>query len=167
GDIFGLGSNYNGGTQVVVNGTLTATGTTFNQPGGGYFTSLTVNSGGHLTPSGCAFDLPLFLPAGNVQDLGGANSNLRFQDINILAGTLATGQTVALNAIGTDTTKLRYVFPGAFTVAAGATLTVGAGVPLLLQTGQILTDNGAMTLATGDIFGLGSNYNGGKIGGAH
>src|SRR4029077_1966757 len=57
GDTLSLNSNFNGGTQVVVNGTLTAVGTTFNQPGQGYFTSLTVNGGGHLVASGCTFAL--------------------------------------------------------------------------------------------------------------
>ncbi len=188
GDTLSLASNYDGGTQVVVNGTLTATGTTFNQPGQGYFTSLTVNSGGRLIASGStfalsqvtlsagsvfnagdlsndAFNQPLYLPITDVPLLsaaGGGSDNKSFQDIDVLAGTLAAGQTVNLNAIGTvSTANLRYVFPNGFTVASGATLNVGANVPILVQTGQTLTDNGAMTLASGDTLSLASNYDGG------
>ncbi len=152
GDTLSLASNYDGGTQVVVNGTLTATGTTFNQPGQGYFTSLTVNSGGELIASGStfalsqvtlsagsvfnagdlsndAFNQPLYLPITDVPLLsaaGGGSDNKSFQDIDIFAGTLASGSTVNLNAIGTvSTANLRYVFPNGFTVASGATLNVG------------------------------------------
>src|SRR5271157_2012903 len=118
GDTLSLGSNYDGGTQVVVNGTLTATGTTFNQSGQGYGGNvLTVNSGGHLIASGSTFTLnqvtlnagsvfnpgdlsndtfnqPLYLPVTDVPLLstaGGGSDNKSFQDIDILAGTLGTG----------------------------------------------------------------------------
>jgi len=259
------------------------TATTFNQPGQGYFTSLTVNSGSHLIVSGNTFSLsqltlsagsvfnagdlsndafnqPLYLPASGVALLsaaGGGSNYQQFQDIDILAGTLAAGKTVNLNEIGTiSTANLRYVFPNgftvgragtftitpsgnptatlsqtgslpsgvtfvdngdgtanlggtpaagtsgsysltiaasngtspdasqsftltinaapasvvptitsgnttAFTVATGATLNVGANVPVLVQTSQTLTVNGAMTLASGDTLSLSSNYAGG------
>ena len=82
---------------------------------------------------------------------GTGSNNLRFQDIDIQAGTLASGQTLALNAIGTATTaNLRYVFPGNFTVSSGATLTVGPNVSVLIQENLTLTDNGTLSFATGD-----------------
>ena len=112
-----------------------------------------------------AFNQPLYLPITDVPLLsaaGGGSDNQSFQDIDISAGTLASGSTVNLNAIGTvSTANLRYVFPNGFTVAAGATLNVGASVPVLVQTGQTLTVNGAMTLATGDTLSLSSNFDGG------
>ena len=85
----------------------------------------TVFNPGDLTGNG--FDSPLYLPASDVQYLSGTGSNnLQFQDIDILADTIVSGQTLALNAIGTATTaNLRYVFPGSFTVSSGATVTVG------------------------------------------
>ena len=85
----------------------------------------TILNAGDLT--GNSFNSPLYLPAIDVQYLSGTGSNnLRFQDIDIQAGTLTSGQTLALNAIGTATTaNLRYVFPGNFTVSSGATVTVG------------------------------------------
>jgi hypothetical protein len=171
-----------GTTQVVVGngGVLSASGTTFSASN---TTQLTVAAGGHLTASNCTFalsqllldngsvlnpgdlvgndfNLPLSLPAGYVQDLSGAGGdNLRFRDINILAGSLSSGQTVALNAIGTATTaNLRYVFPGALAVQAGATLSVGPNVRVLIQTNQTLTDNGTVTFAAGDAVSFGSSF---------
>ena len=162
GDTLTLSSGYPG-SQVVVNGTLTATGATINQTSPYYTTSLTVDSGGELIASGSTFaltqmslnvgsvfnpgdlsndnfNLPLYLPAADVPFLsaaGGGSDNQRFQDINIAAGTLASGQSLALNTIGTQSTaNLRYVFPGGFTVATGASLNVGANVPILLQAGR-------------------------------
>ena len=64
---------------------------------------------------------------------GTANNNLSFQNIDIQSDTLTSGQSVALNAIGTqNTTNLLYIFPGNFTVDQGATLTVGPNVPVLI-----------------------------------
>ena len=52
-----------------------------------------------------AFNLLLVFAAVDLQYLSGAaNNNLQFEDIDIQAGTLTSGQTVALNAIGTATT---------------------------------------------------------------
>ena len=68
------------------------------------------------------------------------SSNLAFQDIDILGGTLNSG-AVALNVIGTNTSKLRYVFSANLIVAQGATLTVGAGASVLIGGGVTLTDN--------------------------
>ena len=65
---------------------------------------------------------------------GTGSNNAQFQDIDILAGTLTSGQTLALNAIGTaSTANLRYVFAGNFTVDSGATVTVGPNVSVLVQ----------------------------------
>ena len=132
---------FNSTTQIIVNGTFNATGTVFNRIGGN-IAGLTVNSGGRLFAasstfalsrltlnvgavvnagdlSNNAFDGPIFLPANLVPLFSaaeGGSDNLRFQDVNILAGTLNSG-SLNLNAIGTGTTaNLRYVFPGNFTV---------------------------------------------------
>ena len=139
------------------NSTFNATNA--NNSNGGNSTAMFVNSGGRLQASGSAFavgqlnlsigavvnagdlvgnafDLPLFIPAIDVQYLSGAgNNNLRFKDIDIQPDTLTSGQSVALNAIGTQTTtNLRYVFAGAFTINQGATLAVGPNVPVLVGT---------------------------------
>jgi hypothetical protein len=170
--------------QIIVGsgGLLTSSGTAFNAVVGndnGFIgtTLIAVSSGGHLQASnstfavgqlnlaigtvlnagdlaGNAFDLPLFIPAIDVQYLSGAaNNNLRFKDIDLQPDTLTNGQSVALNAIGTQTTtNLRYVFPGNFTVNAGATLAVGPNVPVLTTSAPslTLTDNGTMTFAASD-----------------
>ena len=74
-----------------------------------------LNSGSILNAgdlTGNSFNCPLFLPEGEVQYLSGTGSNnAQFQDIDILAGSVPSGQTLALNAIGTATTaNLVYVF---------------------------------------------------------
>src|SRR5262249_27845687 len=64
---------------------------------------------------------------------------------------------LALNAIGTNTSNLKYAFPGGFTVAPGATLAVGQNVPVEINVGQTIIDNGTVTLAAGDVVSLDSN----------
>ncbi len=135
----------------------------------GYTTVIQVNSGGHLTASnstftltqlsldnssvlnkgdwqGNVFDTPVFLPYNDVQYLG---DNASFDDIDINAGTISSG-TLSFNQIGTNTSNLRYVFPGGFTVASGATLNVGVNVSVLIQQSQSITDSGTLSFANGD-----------------
>src|SRR5207245_2105181 len=57
-----------------------------------------------------------------------------------------------------NTSKLRYVFTGNLAVQAGATLSVAANVPVLIQPGVTITDNGTMTTATGDVVTFGYAY---------
>src|SRR5439155_1228642 len=102
-----------------------------------------VLNSGDLTSD--AFNLPIYVPYNDVQYLG---NNTTFHDININAGTLPTGE-LDLNQIGTNTSNLRYVFPGGFKVASGATLSVGANVSVLIQGGQTINDSGTLTFATG------------------
>ena len=152
---------------------LTASGVDFFNSGSFFNSQLSVAAGGHLQTSNCTFalsgltlengsilnsgdlignrfDLPLSLPYGEVADLSGTGSNNQsFQDINILSGTLASGQTLTLNAIGTaSTANLAYVFPGNFTVATGAKLSVADNLVVVLQSGVILTDNGTLAFAS-------------------
>ena len=107
---------------------------------------------GDLT--GDTFNMPIFVPYGDVQYLG---NNVSFQQIEINAATLPSG-TLNLNLIGTNTSDLSYVFPGGFTVASGATIAVGPGVPVIIDpAAQILTDNGTLTFAAGDTVTLNGN----------
>ena len=138
-------------------GHFTASNSTFT------LTELSLDAGSVLNAGdlvGDTFDLPLYLPAADVQDLSGAGSNnLSFQDIDILGGSIGSGQTLALNAIGTaSTANLRYVFSGAFTVGAGATLTVAPNVSVLIQAGQTLTDDGTVSFGNGDAVSFGYVY---------
>jgi hypothetical protein len=138
-------------------GHLMASNTTFDSS----LNQLDLNSGSILNAgdfSGNSFDCPLYLPENEVQFLSGAGSNnAQFQAINILAGSVPSGQTLTLGAIGNVTTNLVYVFPGAFTVSSGATLTVAAGLPVTLQLGVTLTDNGTLTFGSGDTVTLVGN----------
>ena len=52
--------------------------------------------------------MPIYVPYSDVQYLG---NNANFQQININAGTLASG-TLNLDLIGTNTSSLSYAFPG-------------------------------------------------------
>src|SRR5262249_21699833 len=120
GDTVTLGNNGNGNinTEIIVSGTLTASGTTFNAVGP---SNISVNSGGVITPTNSTFNLTLYLPYTDVPALAG---NVSFNAIEINPGTLPSGSTLTLNAIGTNTAGLIYVFPSGFTVALGGTLNV-------------------------------------------
>ena len=175
----------NGTTHLVVGsgGVLTATNTAFSG-NVNYSTQLIVNNGGQLSASGSTFVLnqvyldnaatlnavgdsfncPLYLPASMVPGLSssGSTQNTQFQDIDILAGSLASGQTLALNAIGVSTASLQYVFSGTFTLEgaqvgmAAAALNVGANVKVLVGANTTLTNNGTLTFATGDTVAFGN-----------
>ncbi len=136
-------------TQIVVNGTMTAAGDSFNNAG--YTTGIAVNSGAELTASnstfslsqlsldnnsklngtdltGDVFNMPISVPYNDVQYLG---NNETFNDVNINAATLGSG-TLNLDQIGTAL-SLRYVFLNGFTVASGATLDVAANIKVLTE----------------------------------
>jgi hypothetical protein len=143
----------NGGVEtLLVNGTMVATNANFVGTGNNGNTSqIAINPNGHLLASGCTFawgqviwnngsvlnqgditgngfDCTVYTPAAYVPQL---TANKRFQDVYINAD-LASGQNVTFGLMGTDTTaNLRYVFPGQFTINAGATLTIGPGCNLL------------------------------------
>src|SRR5262249_59911216 len=131
-----------------------------------------VNAGGHLTASNSTFDWDNIVLAngvvfnngdvtGNIFGLTAASTTLSlpgsdvplltnnksFQDVAINAGSLNSGQAVALNLIGTSTTvNLRYVFPGAFEIKAGATLSAADNVSILIRSAQVITVDSAGTL---------------------
>ena len=134
----------NGGTVRVAAATVTRNGS--------YFAPVTVKAGGHLIAadstlggysltlspgavfnagdlSNNRFDLPVYLPTTFVPLLsasGGGADNRRFQDVILADGSLASG-TLSLGLIGTETAaNLRYVFSVSYTVASGATVSVGA-----------------------------------------
>ena len=130
-------------TAPSVSGNLTANGTTFVNTGGGSnitFTSTATFSGGTNT-----FNLPIYVPYNLVSSLAG---NTSFDQIEIDAGTISSG-TVSLDLIGNNA-NMSYVFPYAFTVAAGGTIAVGANVQVLLNSQTTFSDAGTMTFSSGD-----------------
>ena len=134
------------GAQISVGGTLSATSTIFN----GYDSSnISVSSGGNLTPTNCTFNLPISVPYTVVPNLAG---NVSFEQVNISSATLPGDTTLNLISLGTNTTNFYYIFPNGFNVALDATLAVGANVLVEIPGGQTLTDNGAVSFATGDTF---------------
>ena len=75
------------------------------------------------------------MPYNDVASLAAGN-NVSFDQIEIDSGTLPSGNELDLNLIGTNTANLSYIFPGAFTVASGATLNVGTTVPVQISDGS-------------------------------
>ncbi len=164
----------NGATEgILVNGTMTATGTNF--PGGPYDNSrIEVGANGSLTASnstfawnyfeldngskvatgnltGNIFNTTVYAPATDVQYLG---NNASFQAIDLLAGSLSSGQSVSLALIGTAShASLQYVFTGAFEVKSGATLSVGTGASVQINNGQTITVDagGALTVVAATV----------------
>ena len=160
-------------------GTLSATNTDFTTNGVG---NITVGAGGLLNAAnssftltsltwdnssvlgsgdltGDTFNLPIYVPFGDVQYLSG---NTSFEQIEIGSGTITSG-TLALNLIGTNTTNLSYIFYQGFTVQSGATIAVGTNVPIVVSAGETITDDGTMTFAAGDSVAL--NGTSGSFGG--
>ncbi|QJW95478.1 Ig-like domain-containing protein [Frigoriglobus tundricola] len=167
GDAVSLNSGYGASPiQILVGagGALRATGTTFTATGS-YTSRFVFDASAALGTGdlvGDAFDVPLYIPADDVQYLSGsADNNLRFGNVFVTGG-LAGGQTAALNAIGTQTTaNLQYIFDSNFTVASGATLSVGPGVKVKVSNGDAtvaLTVDGTATFASGDAVSLNSGY---------
>ncbi len=177
GDVVTFGTANYVNEQITVNGSLSAVGTTFATFGNDGST-IVVNSGAHFTSTnsnftlsslsldstsvygsgdlvGNTFNMPIFVPGGDVQYL---SANARFGDININAATLGSG-TLALNLIGTNTSSLRYVFNGGFTVGSGATVSVGNNVPIVIGSSQTILVNGTLSFTTGDVVTFGTaNY---------
>ena len=90
GDTLTLGTDCCSAAQIVVAGTLTATGTTFT--GTGSSGTIMVNSGGIITPTGSTFNVPLFVPYNDVASLAAGN-NVSFDQIEINSGTLPSGKS--------------------------------------------------------------------------
>ena len=155
GDIVSFSGNGFGGGfgQIVVAGIMNVTGTTFN--GGG---SITVSSGGVMNPTGSTFNLQIAVPYSNVPAL---TDNVSFDLIVIEAGTLS-GEALALNAIGTNTTNLGYALAPGFAVGSGGTLAVGPGVRVAIESGETLTVGGTLSFASGDsVVYYGNGFGGG------
>ena len=170
--VFEIG--YETTTEILVNGTMNATSSVFNLAGNDASNTLIqVNSGGELTATGTTFslnqlvlengsilsatdltndtfNLPLYVPALDIPLLA---NNQSFQAIEIPATTLSTGQSLSLNLIGTTSTaNLVYVFTGAFTIQAGATLSVSPNVKVEINANETITDSGALNTGSGTTF---------------
>ena len=132
----------------------TAANDSFATNNGNYFTGIQVNAGGHLTAAntsfalsqisldnssvlnsgdltGDTFNMPIYVPYNDVQYLGG---NATFNDVDINAGTVSSGQSLNLDQIGTNPAHLqRTSSRAASRWRPGATLNVGANVNALIQ----------------------------------
>jgi len=195
-----IASNPEG--QIVVNGTLTATGTNFNNfptmPTPSDFTQLIVNPGGHLIATNDSFLVSnVYFNPGSILNAGDVTNNdfsatvltlpatyvpritnnKQFTEVDLLPGTLASGQNLELTAMGTvSAANLFYVFlindstkgtgtSSDFTINAGATLTIDPGLrvnlfsfdplaPYKAVVGTTITDNGTLNFGQGDLVTL-------------
>ncbi|HEX3151269.1 MAG TPA: Ig-like domain-containing protein [Gemmataceae bacterium] len=148
---------------IIVNGTLNANGVNFTRASiNGYSGSsaIQVSAGGHLTSTnstygwsslslangsllgatditGNIFNQDITIPAADASLLA---NNQSFEDINLQPGTVASGQTVTLNPLGTVTSaNQRYIFTkntANFTVAAGGTLNITSGAVVIAAEGS-------------------------------
>jgi hypothetical protein len=162
-------------TQIAVNtgGVLKDTSTDFATPSNPYESAsqINVNSGGELVASGDTFGLTdITLAVGSVlnagdfsnnifnttlslpaQDVALLGTNQSFDAVDILAGSLNSGQSLDLNLMGTvSTLNLVYVFAGTFTVESGASVTAVGDVQIYIGANVTVTDSGTITLGSGD-----------------
>jgi hypothetical protein len=162
-DLVTLTATGNASTaQIVVGsgGELSASGTIFNAANSIQTMQIVLNIGAVVKAGdfvGNVFNVSLYIPAIDVQYLSGsADTNVSFQNIYIQPDTLTAGENVAINASGTNTTKLLYIFPGNFTVSAQATLTFAPNLSILIgpalfnQQVVTLADNGTLGFAADD-----------------
>ena len=157
-------------TRIIVGGTLTATASSFTATGSSENCYLTLRSTGRLIASDCTFSLGQVVLGTNAMQSGDLvgnvfengtvlvvpyrwvnflSENASLGDIAIDPGTISSG-ALALNAIGTDVTNLRYVFPGGFTIGSRAAVNVGPGVTVVIPANQTLTVNGLLNFGVGD-----------------
>lgn len=146
-------STGTGGTTIDVqsSGRLIAKGNTFGISNVTLSSSALINS---TDIDNNAFDTTLTLGIGSVAKLSaaqGGKDNKRFRDINIQGGNLTSG-TVNLTLIGTEGfNNLRYVFPAALTINAGAQLNVASTVQVMIKpnfnVSLPITVNGTLNIA--------------------
>jgi hypothetical protein len=167
-----VGSNVNF-TTVDVSGTLTATSATISSTTSSPYTRLQVKSGGRLIAtdssfsiatlslesgsilnsgdwSGNTFTSSIWTPVGLIRNMsaaGGGADNKRFGDVNIVTSSIASGSSLNLLAMGTESTaNLRYIVDGTVTIAAGATMSLRDGLTLQVNANRTLVINGNATL---------------------
>ena len=70
------------------------------------------------------------MPYSDVQYLA---NNATFNDVENNPDTVPSGMSLSLNQIGTNTSNLHYVFPGGFTIASGASVSVASNVSVLIR----------------------------------
>ncbi len=130
---------------------MKASDSTFNLSDVAYQSGSIMNSG---DLSGDTFNETLYVPYTDVANLGG---NASFDGVYIEPATLPSGATLSLDQVGSGS-SLTYVFYSGFSVASGATLDVGANLPVQIGAGQTLSDAGTMTFGSGDMVTFGYGY---------
>ena len=157
---YGIAVN-SGGTMAVTGSTFTRNGTVGNENA-----AIQVAAGGHLTASGSTFSLDnVSLAAGSVLNSGDMTgnvfnttltapvtdvplltNNLSFNAVYVTGG-LASGQSVTLAPLGTQTTANQYyALPSGLTVASGATLTIATGASFYIGDAQTLSVSGQLNV---------------------
>ncbi len=189
GDAVSFSTSNSATTQIVVNGTMTATGTTFANANSasGSVSQIYAGTGGELKATSSTFGLnQLYFSSGSVVNSADLSSNVfnlpiyvpavdasllaqneSFEAVYILGGTLTSGQSATLNPMGTQTTVGQYYeVPSGLTVASGATLTIGTGAAVAIADTQVISVSGTLTVTGATVYfantsGYGSNYSDG------
>ena len=169
GDYVSFPTAQNLTTQIVVTGTLSATGTTFVNPGNasGSVNQINVSTGGELSVSNSTFGLnDLYFSSGSIVNAGDLSNNIfnlpiympaidapmfannqSFEAVEILGSPLTSGQSTTFNLMGTKTTSgMYYVLPNGLSIAANASLTIGTGASVALQDQQNIYVAGQLNL---------------------
>jgi hypothetical protein len=128
------------GANISVSDKLYSDGATINNDGGG--AKLTISSPGVITGTDNSFNIPLYVPYGDVTSLAG---NTSFDTVFIAAATLSGPLT--LNQL--PGSSFSYDFPNGFTVASGGNLALAANVPCIVS--GSLNVAGSLMLASGDV----------------
>ena len=185
--------DYNGGTYgITVAGTLTATNSDFAPTRLAYGTGsgITVLSSGHLIATGTTFSWDAFrlndgsvlnpgdlandtfqtityAPGTDIPLLAGSNlaANESFQDVDVNAGSLNSGQSLVMGLMGSaSTAKLRYVFPSGYEVKSGASLVIENSVNVFIPNLETIAVDAGAAMTDGAATVTLDNYNGGAYG---
>jgi hypothetical protein len=162
-------------TRILVNGTLTANGATFDRGPSNSPTTIEVGTGGRLVATDSVFandelswdfgavinatdlrnnrfDAELLIPpnlVGRLSAANGGSNNQRFGLIKLRGGQFTSGQLV-LGRIGTQTTEgLSYLFTDNLQIGSGASLTVQPNVQAAIATNRTLTIDGTAAFQAG------------------
>ncbi len=169
GDTVSFPTSSNATTQIEVYGTMSATSTSFKNPGnaGGSLNQIYVESDGEVMATNSTFGVnQVYFSGGSTIQQGDLSNNVfnstvyvpaidvplltqnqSFQQVDILGGTLGSNQLTTLSLLGTGSTSgMYYLLPSGLNVPSGATLTISTGASVTIPDQQYLTVSGQLNV---------------------